>query len=118
MPLESHMVHPNSLSNAQQRRVIKLRDVDGCTWSDIAGKVRNLKGEPSTPQNVSDPVEFATTPSGEYSYLKDLYAVPFVATFNFSTGNLGYLERHDFLGKSENRVLVKFHPRDSGSAAS
>ena len=53
-------------------------------------------------------VEFATTPGGQCVYRRWLYRVPFVATVNYSTANLGYLRTHDWLKKKENCVLVEF----------
>ena len=39
------VVRPDSLSFANQRKVVILRDAHGHSWSDIASKVYNLKGE-------------------------------------------------------------------------
>ena len=47
---------------------------------------------------------------GELAYEKDLYAVPVVATVNYSTKNLELLETSDWLKLPGNRVLVKFPP--------
>ena len=44
--------------------------------------------------------------SGGCAYERDLYAVPFAVTANYSTKNLDFPETHDFLSKKENRVLV------------
>jgi hypothetical protein len=55
-------------------------------------------------------VEFASTPGGQLAYEKDLYAVPVVATVNYSTKNLELLETSDWLKLPGNRVLVKFPP--------
>ena len=59
-------------------------------------------------------VEFACTPGGTCAFAKDLFAVPVVATANFSTANLGFLETHDWLGTPANRVVVHW---PVGSAA-
>ena len=40
--------------------------------------------------------------------LRDLFAVPIVATINYSTKNLDYLETHDWLGREANRTIVQF----------
>jgi hypothetical protein len=53
-------------------------------------------------------VEFATTPGGTCAYKKYLFAVPVVATINFSTKNLDYLEKHDWLRHPGNRLLAQF----------
>ena len=55
-------------------------------------------------------VEFGSTPGGQLAYFKDLWAVPFVATANFSTANSHLLEQDDFLKNEGNRVLLKFPP--------
>jgi hypothetical protein len=47
---------------------------------------------------------------GQLAYVKDLYAVPVVATVNYSTKNLELLETSDWLKLPGNRVLVKFPP--------
>jgi hypothetical protein len=53
-------------------------------------------------------VEFASTQGGTCAYTKDLFAVPFVATINYSTKNLNALSENDFLSLPANRVLVKW----------
>ena len=53
-------------------------------------------------------VEFATTQGGTCAYKKYLFRVPVAATVNFSTRNLDYLDKHDWLSKPANRVLVQW----------
>ena len=53
-------------------------------------------------------LEFGTTPGGQCKYFKYLFKVPIVATANYSTKNLAYLETHDWLGKPDNRTVVHF----------
>ena len=53
-------------------------------------------------------VEFGTTPGGQCSYTHWLWRVPFVATVNHTTKNLGLLDTDDFLGNTANRVVVRF----------
>ena len=53
-------------------------------------------------------VEFATTQGGTCAYKKYLFATPIVVTGNYSTGNLGFLQSHDWLGKDLNRVVVEW----------
>ena len=60
-------------------------------------------------------VEFASTPGGKCSYEKDLFCIPIVATVNFSTANLSYLETDDFLKLPKNRVVLDFPPQSPGS---
>ena len=61
-------------------------------------------------------VEFATTPGGTCAYKKYLYAVPTVATCNYSTANLSLLLADDWLKREKNRVLLDF-PDVLGTAA-
>lgn len=53
-------------------------------------------------------VEFGSTAGGTCAYHRDLFGVPVVATVNFSTKHLEYLECHDWLANPGNRVLVNF----------
>ena len=53
-------------------------------------------------------VEFASTAGGTCAYYKDLFAVPFVATINYSTKNLDALDVNDFLSQPANRVVVRW----------
>ena len=52
-------------------------------------------------------VEFASTPGGSCCYHLDLYAIPVVATINYSTAHRELLNTHDWLGNAGNRVLVE-----------
>ena len=51
-------------------------------------------------------VEFGSTAGGTCAYHRDLFGVPVVATVNYSTKNLDYLENHDWLANPGNRVVV------------
>ena len=53
-------------------------------------------------------VEFGSTAGGTCAYQLDLFGTPVVATINFSTKNLSFLEDHDWLANPGNRVLVQF----------
>lgn len=53
-------------------------------------------------------LEFGVTPGGQCKYEKYLFRIPIVATLNYSTLNLEFLESHDWLGKAGNRVVVHF----------
>ena len=55
-------------------------------------------------------VEFGSTPGGQCAYFRDLFAIPVVATANYSTRNINLLEEDDFLSNQENRILVHFPP--------
>ena len=59
-------------------------------------------------------LEFGIMQGGTCSYKKYLYRVPIVVTCNMSTANLEYLdssEAHDFLGREENRVVLRLTER-------
>ena len=53
-------------------------------------------------------VEFGSTAGGTCAYHLDLFGIPVVATINFSTKNLQFLDAHDWLANPGNRVLVHF----------
>lgn len=53
-------------------------------------------------------LEFGITPGGQCKYEKYLFQVPMVATLNYSTENLSFLDTHDWLSKKGNRVVVHF----------
>ena len=48
-----------------------------------------------------------STAGGTCAYDRDLFGVPVVATVNFCTKKLQYLEQHDWLVNPGNRVLVQ-----------
>ena len=52
-------------------------------------------------------IEFASTPGGVCNYTKWLHRVPLVVTANYSTKDRHLLDEDDFLGNTDNRVLVK-----------
>lgn len=56
---------------------------------------------------VDTEVEFASTPSGQYTFSKWLWRVPVVITANYTTKNRELLETSDFLANENNRVLVE-----------
>ena len=53
-------------------------------------------------------LEFGITPGGQCKFEKYLFQVPTVATLNYSTENLAFLDTHDWLSKPGNRVVVHF----------
>ena len=53
-------------------------------------------------------VEFGSTAGGTCACRRDLFGVPVVATMNFLTKHLEYLECHDWLANPGNWVLVNF----------
>lgn len=55
-------------------------------------------------------VEFASTPSGQHAYKKDLFCTPILVTINNSTANLQLLATDDWLSNPRNRVVVSYPP--------
>ena len=53
-------------------------------------------------------VEFGSTPSGDYSYWRDLWKVPVVVTVNHDTKNLDFLQTSDWLSKKTNVHFLSF----------
>ena len=53
-------------------------------------------------------LEFGLTPGGQCKFEKYLFQVPIVATLNYSTENLAFLDTHNWLSKPGNRVVVHF----------
>ena len=80
----------------------------------ILDDVRNLKflvdHQEKLQGKYAPALEFASTQGGMCAYKKWLFAVPTVATFNFSTAGLELLVNDDFLGNPSNRVLVSWPP--------
>ena len=44
MPVVQEVRHPRSLDFANERKVVLLRDIQGCSWDSIRRQVRNLRG--------------------------------------------------------------------------
>ena len=85
---------------------IVLDDVRDMTWVARAqDKVQGVWDEE---------LEFGTTQGGTCAYTKYLFQVPIVVTANMSTEHLEYLESpeaHDFLGREENRAVLRLTQR-------
>ncbi len=47
------------------------------------------------------------TAGGAMAYHRLMFRTPFVATCNFATENLGFLDSHDFIGKPENVFVLR-----------
>ena len=93
---------PNTMRDFDRRKHdgIILDDIRDLTF--LADQQDKLQGK------YDARIEFATTPGGQCAYKKYLFAIPIVATINYSTANMGLLERHDWLGNGGNRVVVDF----------
>ena len=79
---------------------------DGVILDDVRDLAFLAEHQEKLQGKYDSAVEFATTQGGTCAYAKYLFRVPFAATLNYSTRNLAYLETHDWLSKTSNRVLV------------
>ena len=94
------------------------RDVhDGIVLDDLRDLQFLVDHQDKVQGKYNAEIEFASTPGGELAYWKDLFAVPVVATCNYTTKNLGFLETDDWLSHSDNRVLLHFPPRSQPQAS-
>ena len=83
---------------------------DGIVLDDLRDMRFLVEHQEKVQGKYNAAVEFASTPSGQHAYVKDLFATPVVVTANYSTRNLQLLEEDDFLGHPENRRLLHFPP--------
>eukprot|EP00973_Karenia_brevis_P000792 110049-Karenia_brevis.AAC.1 len=83
---------------------------DGVILDDLRDLLFLSEHQDKVQGKYDSEVEFASTAGGTCVYYKDLFAVPFVATINYSTKNLNALDNHDFLSLPANRVLVSWPP--------
>ena len=89
-------------------RAFDRHNHDGLILDDVRD-LESLKEHQHVLQGKYDAlVEFGSTPGGTCAYTKYLFAVPMVATFNFSTQNLSLLDRDEWLKHEDNRVLAQF----------
>ena len=80
---------------------------DGIVLDDLRDFQFLVRHQEKMQGKVDRVVTFAETPSGGYAYKRWLWKVPIVVTGNFTTKNPGLLETDDFLGHSDNRVVVR-----------
>ena len=81
---------------------------DGLILDDVRDLLFLVNHQEKIRGKYDAPIEFASTPGGQLTFHRDLYAVPVVATANLTTKNLEFLEENDFLGNPSNRVVVRF----------
>ena len=91
----------------------KLRDFDrkrhdGLVLDDLRDLAFLTENQDKIQGKYNVQLEFGITPGGQCKYEKYLFRVPIVATLNYSTQNLSFLETHDWLSKAGNRVVVHF----------
>ena len=89
-------------------RSFKRRVHDGIILDDVRDMAFITDNQDKLQGKYDAHVEFATTQGGTCAYKKYLFATPIVVTGNYSTGNLGFLQSHDWLGKDLNRVVVEW----------
>ena len=68
MPLVSQMQHPRSLDFANQRQAYLLHRDEKLAYSEIAKRVVNLKGKPSSAETVRRAVRRFNTKKGMSAY--------------------------------------------------
>ena len=79
---------------------------DGIVLDDIRDFKFCVRHQDKLQGKVDTEEEFGTTPGGGYAYHKWLWRIPFVITANLTTRSRDLLDSNDFLGNSENRVVV------------
>ena len=79
---------------------------DGLVLDDLRDFAFCVKHQEKLQGKVDKAVEFASTPGGKCAYEKWLWRVPVVFTANYTTRNRELLQSNDFLGNSDNRVVV------------
>ena len=80
---------------------------DGIVLDDVRDMYFLVRHQEKLQGKVDVSAEFASTPSGAYSYSKWLWRVPLVITANYTTRNLDLLKENDFLANPDNRVVVE-----------
>ena len=60
-------------------------------------------------------IEFNTTQGGTCFFTRYLFQIPTVATINYTTRNLDFLNSNDWLSCTTNRVFLKWPLENSGS---
>lgn len=91
-------------------RAFDRKSHDGVVLDDLRDLLFLHHHQDKVQGKYDSEVEFASTQGGTCAYCKDLFAVPFVATVNYSTKNLSALEDNDFLSLPANRVVVTWPP--------
>ena len=98
-------------------RTFSRKQNDGLVLDDVRDLAFLVRHQDKLQGKCDNRVEFASTPGGQCAYSRWLFRVPVVATFNYSTANLDFLETDDFLGTASNRVLVHWPPPARAAAS-
>ena len=94
----------------EKMRSFSRQQHDGLVLDDVRDLRFLVQHQDKLQGKYDNRVEFASTPGGRCAYSRWLYQIPVVATFNYSTANLDFLETDDFLGTASNRVIVHWPP--------
>ncbi len=88
-------------------RAFKRGFHDGIVVDDVRDLSFVVQHQEKFQGKYSEPVEFGSSPCGDYAYSRYLYKIPMVVTINFSTSGRELLHEDDFLGNPKNRVLFE-----------
>ena len=88
-------------------RTFNRKRHDGIILDDMRDFYFCVRHQEKLQGKVDTKTEFASTPSGNYSFSKWLWRVPIVVTANYTTKNRNLLEENDFLANEDNRVVVE-----------
>ena len=88
-------------------RAFKRGYHDGIVVDDVRDLSFVVQHQEKFQGKYSEPVEFGSSPCGDYAYNRYLYKIPMVVTINYSTSGRELLHEDDFLGNPKNRVLFE-----------
>ena len=88
-------------------RNFRRKHHDGIVLDDMRDFYFCVRHQEKLQGKVDTTAEFASTPSGQHAFSKWLWRVPVVITANYTTRNRDLLQNNDFLGNSDNRVVVE-----------
>ena len=97
----------------EKMRQFEREKFDGLVLDDVRDLAFLNEHQDKLQGKYTGPVEFGSTAGGTCAFLRDLFAVPVVATVNNTTRNLQWLEAgaHDFLGNRNNVHYLGFAGR-------
>ena len=97
----------------EKMRQFERGKFDGLVLDDVRDLSFLNEHQDKLQGKYTGPVEFGSTAGGTCAFLRDLFAVPVVATVNNTTRNLHWLEAgaHDFLGNRNNVHYLGFAGR-------
>ena len=95
----------------ERMRLFDRQVHDGIILDDIRDMAFLTDNQEKLQGKYNAAISFAETAGGTCAYSRYLYRVPVVVTANYSTQNLDYLHKHDWLGNASNRVVLEFPAR-------